>query len=90
MWLSRRGLCNGSRRATKTTPGTHDVVLAAFAVAGDPIVELERIDGLEHSRVARAIRHRDDVRIYVTPDRAAVLVLGRGLTRRGGARVRDR
>jgi GNAT superfamily N-acetyltransferase len=67
---------------TKTTPGTHDVLLAAFAVPGDPVIELERVDALKHSRVARAIRHREDARIYVTPDRAAVLVLGRGLTRR--------
>ena len=62
--------------------GTFDAVLAAFAVGGEPAETLERVDRLTHPRVVEASRHRTDVRVYRTVEHDAVVVLGRGLTRR--------
>ncbi len=77
------GACTG------LVPVPQDAVFAALAVgadgdgeAGGAELGLERVDDLEHSRVERAMRYRRDTRIYATPDRSGVVVLGRGLTRR--------
>jgi GNAT superfamily N-acetyltransferase len=59
-----------------------DVLLAAIADGREPAIELERVDGYEHPRVALASRFRTDRRVFVTGDRAGVLVLGRGLADR--------
>jgi GNAT superfamily N-acetyltransferase len=65
-------------------PGALDVVLLAppAAVATD-LPELTRLDGsarLDHRRLVRAHRYRDDVRAYAVE--GALLVLGRGLAGR--------
>jgi GNAT superfamily N-acetyltransferase len=56
-----------------------DVLLCARADGRAPALALEPVRGYEHPRVARASRYRDDVRVYVTADRAGLLVLGRGI-----------
>jgi hypothetical protein len=56
-----------------------DVMLAAIADGRPAPIDLERIDGYEHPRIAFAARFRSELRVYVTRDRAGVLVLGRGL-----------
>ncbi|MCU1429080.1 MAG: family N-acetyltransferase [Actinomycetia bacterium] len=49
-----------------------------------PDVDLDLVEEgeIEHPRVARATRYRDDVVVYVTRDRDGVLVLGRGIAGR--------
>jgi hypothetical protein len=59
-----------------------DVMLAALADGGAPLLELELLDKLDHPRVARAAHFRDDLRVYATRDRNGVLVLGRGVAGR--------
>ena len=60
-----------------------DVVLAATGEPGEPPVALEEIPAdPTHPRVARAQRYRTDLRVFETPDRDGVLILGRGLARR--------
>jgi GNAT superfamily N-acetyltransferase len=59
-----------------------DVLLFAFGGGREPVMKLERTDALEHPRVDRASRYRDDVRVFVTADGAGVLVLGRGVADR--------
>jgi RimJ/RimL family protein N-acetyltransferase len=63
---------------------TGDVMLAAIAEDDGEraLVDLDRETSIDHPRVARAVRYRDDVRVYVTRDRAGVLVLGRGVAGR--------
>lgn len=56
-----------------------DVVLAASGLAGAS--ELIEADLRSHPRVARARRHREDVRVFEAT-RGAVVILGRGLARR--------
>jgi hypothetical protein len=56
-----------------------DVMLAAIADGRPAPIDLERVDGYEHPRIAFAARFRTDLRVYATPDRSGVLVLGRGL-----------
>ena len=64
-----------------TAPGSLDVVLAAEPVRG--AVPLEEVTGAAaHSRVARAVRYRDDVRVLADEGRRGVIVLGRGLAGR--------
>jgi hypothetical protein len=67
---------------TGMRPGTLDAVFAALAVGGEPAEGLERIDPFTHPRIDRAARYREGLRVYATPDREGVVVLGRGLTRR--------
>jgi ribosomal protein S18 acetylase RimI-like enzyme len=59
-----------------------DVMLAGFGAERALPIDLEPVDGHEHPRVLRASRFRDDVAVWVTPDRAGVLVLGRGVAGR--------
>jgi GNAT superfamily N-acetyltransferase len=72
-WLAQQ--CGGTGFAG-------DVVLATIADGRPRPVDLQHVDGYEHPRVAFARRFRTDVRVYVTADRAGVLVLGRGLADR--------
>jgi GNAT superfamily N-acetyltransferase len=59
-----------------------DVLLCARG-DGRPLgIDLHPADDFQHPRVARASQYRDDVRVYVTTDRAGVLVLGRGVAGR--------
>ena len=69
--------------------GSLDVVLAATGAAdpsgGAPagtVDGLVEIDSREHPRVVPALRYRDDVRVWRTPDGAGHLVVGRGLAGR--------
>jgi hypothetical protein len=71
-----------AKECGRTRVGTYDAVFATLAVGGEPSRELEPVDDFVHSRVERAARHRTDVRVYTTAARDAVVVLGRGLTRR--------
>jgi GNAT superfamily N-acetyltransferase len=61
--------------------GTHDVLLAAPAETGPLPHELEEVDAgeLSHPRIDRAARYRQSLRVYATPARDALLVLGHGL-----------
>ena len=59
-----------------------DAVLATIATGGEPSPVLEPLDAYAHPRVDRASLHRVDVRVFATPDRDGVVVLGRGVTRR--------
>lgn len=59
-----------------------DVMLAGFGDDRALPMDLEPADGHDHPRVLRASRFRDDVAVWVTPDRAGVLVLGRGVAGR--------
>jgi GNAT superfamily N-acetyltransferase len=63
--------------------GALDVVLARTA---DPAptqrVDLEEIEGRDHPRVVRALRYRDDVRVWRTPDGGGHVLVGRGLAGR--------
>lgn len=57
-----------------------DVVLLADPVPGPPPVPLTPLEDSDHPRVRRALRYRDDVRVWATP--GGVLILGRGLAGR--------
>jgi GNAT superfamily N-acetyltransferase len=62
--------------------GSIDVVLAAAGVGGRPDEALEEISAREHPRVVRALRYRDEVRVWRTPDGAGHVLVGRGLAGR--------
>jgi GNAT superfamily N-acetyltransferase len=60
-------------------PGVLDNVLVASpGPAGLELVPAE----VDHPRVARALLHRTDVRVWSTPDGAGLLTLGRGIAGR--------
>jgi hypothetical protein len=65
-----------------SAPGVVDAVLAAPRVRRStrPEVELEPVCGVEHLRVQRAERYREDVAVFATD--AGVLTIGRGLAGR--------
>jgi hypothetical protein len=56
-----------------------DVLLCGDGAGGGASLTLEEVDAYDHPRVARASRYRSALRLFVTPDRAGVLVLGRGV-----------
>jgi GNAT superfamily N-acetyltransferase len=66
--------------------GSIDAVLAATGRGGGEAGELadglERIEAREHPRVVRALRYRDDVRVWRTPEGAGHLIVGCGLAGR--------
>ena len=62
-------------------PGVVDAVLVAPPVAAGPGLDLVRAE-VDHPRVARALLHRTDVRIWTTPDGCGLLTLGRGVAGR--------
>jgi GNAT superfamily N-acetyltransferase len=65
--------------------GALDVVLAQVAPVSagrPPASELEEIEARDHPRVVRALRYRDDVRVWRTPDGGGHLLVGRGLAGR--------
>jgi GNAT superfamily N-acetyltransferase len=73
-WLGRR---------LEAAPGSLDVVLAAPGLPDPPHGLLRASLPVEHARVSRAERYREQVAAYTTVNGGAVVVLGRGL---GGRR----
>jgi hypothetical protein len=66
-----------------SSPGSHDLVLAATGTPPDQDLELRVApSAYSHPRVEYASRHRTDVRVYTDPDALGVLVIGRGLAER--------
>jgi GNAT superfamily N-acetyltransferase len=64
---------------------TIDLLSVADALPGPPPVALEEVTDPGHSRVARADRFRDDVRVWATD--GGMLVLGRGVAGRWEAAI---
>ncbi len=62
-------------------PGVVDAVLVAPPAAAGAAPALVPAE-VDHPRVARALLHRTDVRVWTTADGAGVLVLGRGVAGR--------
>jgi hypothetical protein len=56
---------------------TIDLLALAAPLPGDPPLALTPVDGSGHDRVARAYRHRDDVRVWAAD--GGLLVVGRGV-----------
>ncbi|MGA5822727.1 GNAT family N-acetyltransferase [Kitasatospora sp. NPDC094028] len=65
--------------------GNTDLVTAAGRLPGEPPLTLTEVADREHPRVLRALRFREDVRVF-TAD-GGVLVLGRGLAGRWEAAI---
>jgi hypothetical protein len=64
-------------------PGSLDVVLAAGGLGGAPPLDLRPdLDLDRHELAARAMRYREEVRLWTDQNGAGVLVLGRGLAGR--------
>ncbi|MFF4186464.1 GNAT family N-acetyltransferase [Streptomyces sp. NPDC001691] len=57
-----------------------DLLTCATALPGEPDVALTEIEDPEHPRVARALKFRDDVRVWAAD--GGVLILGRGVAGR--------
>jgi len=57
-----------------------DLLLAARGLRGRTTLRETTAEG--HARVKRAHAHRDDVRVFTDPTRAATIILGRGLANR--------
>ncbi|MGW0122733.1 GNAT family N-acetyltransferase [Streptomyces sp. NPDC003327] len=64
---------------------TVDLLTVAGALPGPPPVELREIDDPAHPRVARAMKFRDDVRVWAAD--GGVVILGRGVAGRWEAAV---
>ncbi|MET9345262.1 GNAT family N-acetyltransferase [Streptomyces termitum] len=64
---------------------TIDLLTVAGALPGPPPLELREIEDPDHPRVARALKHRDEVRVWAAD--GGVLVLGRGVAGRWEAAV---
>ena len=57
-----------------------DMITVAGALPGDPSVDLVECSAHDHPRVRRALRYRDDVRVWETD--GGLVLLGRGLAGR--------
>ncbi|MET9953086.1 GNAT family N-acetyltransferase [Streptomyces sp. NPDC006339] len=64
---------------------TIDLLTVADALPGDPGIGLREIDDPEHPRVARALKYRDEVRVWAAD--GGVLILGRGVAGRMEAAI---
>ncbi len=62
--------------------GSIDAVLVARGTRAAAADGLEEISAREHPRVVRALRYRDDVRVWRTADGAGHVLVGRGLADR--------
>lgn len=63
--------------------GALDVVLVRKAgTISVSVLDLEEIEARDHPRVVRALRYREDVRVWRTPDHAGHVLVGRGLAGR--------
>ncbi|MFJ4792431.1 GNAT family N-acetyltransferase [Kitasatospora purpeofusca] len=73
-------------RRTGRENGNIDLLTVADRLPGGPPLPLAPVEDLEHPRVVRALRYREDVRVFETVGEAAgeggVLVLGRGVAGR--------
>ncbi|MFD5511590.1 GNAT family N-acetyltransferase [Streptomyces sp. NPDC127051] len=65
---------------TRRTTDTVDLLTVAGPLPGDPPLELREVADPDHPRVRRALRRRDDVRVWAAD--GGVLVLGRGVAGR--------
>lgn len=63
-------------------PGVLDALLTAPPAPECVGIALGEVEPGEHPRVRRALRHRTGVRVWTTPDSAALLVLGQGVAGR--------
>ncbi|NUT35755.1 MAG: GNAT family N-acetyltransferase [Hamadaea sp.] len=59
-----------------------DAVMIAPRDPGPPPLRLRELTASEHPRVRRALRYRDDVRVWETESGRGVVILGRGLAGR--------
>ncbi|SFY17095.1 GNAT family N-acetyltransferase [Streptomyces atratus] len=59
---------------------TIDLLTVAKALPGGPEIELREIEDPEHPRVARAMKYRDEVRVWSAD--GGVVILGRGVAGR--------
>ncbi|MFI8424612.1 GNAT family N-acetyltransferase [Streptomyces sp. NPDC085479] len=64
---------------------TIDLLTVADALPGPPPVELREIEDPGHPRVARALKYRDEVRVWAAD--GGVLILGRGVAGRMEAAI---
>jgi GNAT superfamily N-acetyltransferase len=64
---------------------TIDLLTVAPALPGRPEIALREIDDPDHPRVARALKYRDDVRVWAAD--GGLLVLGRGVAGRWEAAI---
>ena len=62
--------------------GALDVVLARSAGPADESLPLAEIEARDHPRVVRALRYREDVRVWRTPRSDGHVLVGRGLAGR--------
>ncbi|MFG3284868.1 GNAT family N-acetyltransferase [Streptomyces sp. NPDC048111] len=65
---------------TGRTMSCVDLLTCAPALPGEPPLELREIEDPAHPRVARALKYRDDVRVWAAD--GGVLILGRGVAGR--------
>ncbi|MFG2329118.1 GNAT family N-acetyltransferase [Streptomyces sp. NPDC048604] len=64
---------------------TVDLLTVADRLPGEPGLELREIQDASHPRVARALKYRDDVRVWTVD--GGVLILGRGVAGRWEAAI---
>ncbi|MEV7280964.1 GNAT family N-acetyltransferase [Streptomyces sp. NPDC093111] len=57
-----------------------DLMTVADALPGEPEIELREIEDQDHPRVARALKYRDEVRVWAAD--GGLLILGRGVAGR--------
>ena len=69
------------------TPGMLDAVLVATQGDQDGAASLRRLEDVDHPRVSRARRYRDDVVVYADDKERGHLILGRGLLGRWEASI---
>jgi GNAT superfamily N-acetyltransferase len=65
---------------TGRTAGSVDMLTCTAPLPGPAPAELTPSAGKQHARVARALKHRDDVRVWQSP--GGVVVIGRGVAGR--------
>lgn len=68
--------------ATGRRAGNLDLLTLAGPLPGPAPIPLEELTDARHPRVARALRHRDDVRVWSAPDASGLVMLGRGVAGR--------
>ncbi|MGW6568719.1 GNAT family N-acetyltransferase [Streptomyces sp. NPDC054975] len=72
-------------RRTGLRMNTVDLLTVAPALPGAPELELREIEDVDHPRVARARKYRDDVRVWAAD--GGVVILGRGVAGRWEAAI---
>ncbi|MET9435883.1 GNAT family N-acetyltransferase [Streptomyces sp. NPDC006551] len=72
-------------RRTGRHMNTIDLLTVAPALPGEPELPLREIEDPEHPRVARAMKFRDDVRVWAAD--GGVVILGRGVAGRWEAAI---